>query len=212
MGYTVYKHTTPSEKVYIGITAGPVEKRWRRGYGYRGNKHFWNAIQKYGWDEITHEILAKELTEEMACELERHYISLYHSNEQEYGYNHTTGGESGYTVSEETRKKLSKPFSEERKRHLRENHADVSGDKNPNWGKKWTAEQIEVRQKHRVYTYGSENPSAKPILQIDMEGRIVKRWGSIIEASRYYCRTSIKDCLRGKYKQHKGYKWRYENG
>lgn len=30
-----------------------------------------------------------------------------------------------------------------------------------------------------------------------------------VEASQEYTRTSIKDCLRGKYKQHRGYQWRY---
>ena len=33
--YTVYKHTSPSGKVYIGITGKKVEERWEYGYGYR---------------------------------------------------------------------------------------------------------------------------------------------------------------------------------
>ena len=219
--YTVYKHTTPSVKVYIGITGKPVLKRWLNGRGYRRNNHFWNAIQKYGWDNIRHEILESGLTREEAGEAERKYIALYQSYDQAKGYNLTFGGEKGAKHTIESRKKLSQarkgkrynvgvPFTEERKRHLRENHADVSGEKNPNYGKKWTQEQITIRQAHRVYKRGSENPGAKPILQLDMDGRLVKRWGSIAEASQFYCRTSIKDCLRGKYKQHRGYLWRYE--
>lgn len=103
------------------------------------------------------------------------------------------------------------PFTEERKQHLRENHADVRGEKNPNFGKKWTPEQIAIRQEHRgEYPTGGEHPSARPILQLAQDGELVRRWGSLSEASKEYCRTSIKYCLRGKYKQHRGFIWRYE--
>lgn len=220
--YTVYKHTTPSGKVYIGITSKQPEKRWLNGRGYRQNNHFWNAIKKYGWENIRHEILATGLTREEAGGAEKLYIALLQSNDPQKGYNLTDGGEKGARHTEESRRKLSEAhkgksynigvkFTEERKRHMRENHADVRGENNPNWGKKWTPEQIAIRQAHRIYKYGSENPSAKPILQLDKEGNLVKRWGSITDASKEYCRTSIKDCLRGKYKHHRGYQWRYAN-
>lgn len=222
MSYSVYKHTTPSGKVYIGITSKPVEERWLNGRGYARNEHFWNAIKKYGWDNIEHRILATGLSKEEASEAEKMYIALYRSHEIKHGYNLTEGGETGIVHTMESRRKLSEskkgqrynigvPFTEERKRHLSENHADVSGEKNPMYGKKKPADEIARRQAHRVYKYGSENPCARPILQLDMDGNIVKEWGSIIEAAEVYCRTSIKDCLRGKYKQHKGYQWRYAN-
>lgn len=220
--YTLYKHTTPSGKVYIGITTKSVEERWLNGRGYRRNEHFWNAIQKYGWNEIKHEILAIGLSKEEATEAEKMYIALYRSHDIKHGYNLTLGGETGIVHTAESRRKLSEsrkgqrynigvPFTEERKRHLSEHHADFSGDKNPNWGKKWTPEQLAVRQAHRVYAKGADNPRAKQILQLDMNGNLVKRWGSIADAAAEYCRSSIKDCLRGKYKQHRGYQWRYAN-
>lgn len=42
--YTVYMHTTPNGKRYIGITAQTVERRWQNGYGYAygGNDYFFN--------------------------------------------------------------------------------------------------------------------------------------------------------------------------
>ena len=218
--YCVYKHTTPSGKVYIGITSKDTEERWRNGRGYRRNEHFWNAIRKYGWDNIAHEIIASGMTKEEASEAEKFYIELYRSHEPKYGYNLTMGGETGVVFTYESRRKLSEskkgqhynigvPFTEERKQHLRENHADVRGEKNPMWGKKWTPEEIAIRQAHRTYRRGSEHPQARQILQLDMDGNLVKRWGSISEASEEYCKSSIKDCLRGKYKQHRGYLWRY---
>ena len=220
--YTVYKHTTPSGKVCIGITSKDVKERWLNGRGYARNEHFWNAIKKYGWDNIEHSILATGLSKAEASEAEKMYITLFRSHEPKHGYNLTEGGETGIVHTMESRCKLSEsrrgqrynigvPFTEERKKHLRENHADVSGEKNPMWGKKKPAEEIARRQKHREYATGSEHPSARPILQLDMDGNIVKRWGCIKDAAECYCRTSIKDCLKGKYKQHRGYQWRYAN-
>lgn len=218
--YSVYKHTTPSGKVYIGITSKPVEKRWLNGRGYRRNEHFWNAIQKYGWDNIEHTVLASGLSKEEASEVEKMYISLFRSHEIKHGYNLTEGGETGIVHTMESRRKLSEsrkgqrynigvPFTEERKRRLSENHADVSGENNPMWGKKKPLEEIARRQAHREYSRGAEHPGAKPILQLDMDGNIVKRWDCIKDATEHFCRTSIKDCLKGKYKQHRGYQWRY---
>lgn len=218
--YCVYIHTTPSGKVYIGITSKPVEKRWLNGRGYRRNEHFWNAIQKYGWDNIEHTVLASGLSKEEASEVEKMYISLFRSHEIKHGYNLTEGGETGIVHTMESRRKLSEskkgqrynigvPFTEERKRRLSENHADVSGENNPMWGKKKPLEEIARRQAHREYSRGAEHPGAKPILQLDMDGNIVKRWDCIKDAAEHFCRTSIKDCLKGKYKQHRGYQWRY---
>lgn len=221
--YTVYKHETPSGKIYIGITSVQPEKRWLNGRGYSRNEHFWNAIKQYGWDNIKHEIVARGLSKEEASNEERRLIALYGSHDPKNGYNLTFGGETGIIHTEESRRKLSESrkgqrynigvkFTEERKQHLREHHADFRGEKNPQYGKKWTPEQIARRQANRTYKRGAENPTARPILQLDKEGKLVKRWVSITEASTEFCRTSIKDCLRGKYTQHRGYIWRYENG
>lgn len=220
--YTVYQHKTPNGKRYIGITSIEPEKRWLNGRGYRRNEYFWNAIKKYGWENIEHAIVKTSLTKEEAERMEKELIAYFHSNEHEHGYNWADGG-NAYKHSIESRAKMSEshkgmrynigvPFTEERKRHLSENHADVRGENNPMFGKKWTPEEIAKRQLHRVYKHGGENPSARKICQCLEDGTVVKVWGSISEASKVYCRTSIKDCLKGKYKQHRGYLWRYWKG
>lgn len=107
--YVVYKHTTPSGKVYIGITGKKPEKRWQSGSGYKQNKHFYRAIMKYGWDNIKHEIVEDGLTKEQACDLEIKLIAEYDSTNPDKGYNHSTGGECsavGVHHSAETRRKL----------------------------------------------------------------------------------------------------------
>lgn len=35
MSYTVYRHISPSEKVYVGIIKNKPEYRWNKGKGYR---------------------------------------------------------------------------------------------------------------------------------------------------------------------------------
>lgn len=109
--YTVYKHICPNNKVYIGITSQKPKDRWNSGYGYIQNKHFFNAIMKYGWRNIQHEILFANLTKKEACELEIKLIEQYKSNDRNYGYNNSTGGE----IPSKGVK-----CSEERKRHLKQ--------------------------------------------------------------------------------------------
>lgn len=105
--YCVYKHESPNGKVYIGITSQRPRSRWGRGKCYRNNWHFYNAVQHYGWDAFTHEILFKGLTQEEACEIEESLIKQYDSTNPEKGYNRDPGGKARAEVSEETRKKLS---------------------------------------------------------------------------------------------------------
>lgn len=90
--YYVYKHTTPNEKVYIGITCKNPSYRWNGGNGYKGQA-FYNAILKYGWLNIRHEILFDNLTKEEAEQKEIELIAEYRSNDRQYGYNISSGGE-----------------------------------------------------------------------------------------------------------------------
>lgn len=110
--YYVYKHTSPSKKVYIGITNQIPERRWRKdGSGYRQNTRFYNAIKKYGWDSFQHEILFKNLSKEDACKKEIELISEYNSYLNDFGYNQSLGGEHA-NHSNSTKNKLSESVSE----------------------------------------------------------------------------------------------------
>lgn len=94
--WCVYMHTNKTNgKKYIGITSqSPPEKRWMNGYGYKKHsKHFWNAIQKYGWSNFKHEVLLQNETFEYACRAERCLIKHYKAKDRRYGYNSTDGGE-----------------------------------------------------------------------------------------------------------------------
>ena len=105
--YTVYKHTSPSGKIYIGITKQKVQDRWKKGKGYKGQV-FELAIKKYGWGNIIHEIIYEGLTKNEAEKIEIDLIKKYKSNNKKYGYNVANGGNTLGTMSEETKEKIRK--------------------------------------------------------------------------------------------------------
>ena len=112
--FRVYMHTSPNGKRYIGITCRPLAQRWGKdGKGYKENHHFWNAIQKYGWDNFKHEIVASELSLDDACTKEKELIRMYNATDPNFGYNHTDGGQAGIP-NEEVRKRLSRAVKRSR--------------------------------------------------------------------------------------------------
>ena len=110
--YIVYKHTTPSGKSYIGITTKSIRERIYGGYKH--NLFMRRAIEKYGWENITTEILADSATPEEASLLEAYYIESLETKDHTKGYNIEDGGVKRSSYSEETRKKISEAA---KKRH-----------------------------------------------------------------------------------------------
>lgn len=102
----VYVHVAPNGKRYVGKTCQTKEQRWRNGAGYRHCPLFYKAIQKFGWENFEHNILADHLTEEEAEILEKQYVEAYQSNNPEYGYNLTSGGEKGFCHSDVVKQKI----------------------------------------------------------------------------------------------------------
>ena len=111
--YVVYKHIFPNGKVYIGITMQNIKRRWRyNGSGYsKSQVKIYNAIKKYGWENVKHEILYEKLSKEEAEQKEIELIKKYNSNDDMYGYNIENGGNHKGKVSNETKQKLSKIFN-----------------------------------------------------------------------------------------------------
>ena len=97
--YCVYEHVFPNGKRYIGISSD-AEKRWRNGKGYETQPKVARAINKYGWDNIEHNIVVDNVTKEQAETLERYLIAELHTVDN--GYNVAIGGENinGYYLDE----------------------------------------------------------------------------------------------------------------
>lgn len=105
--YIVYMHENRvNGKKYIGITSGNPYKRWANGTGYYRNKHFSDAIRKYGWDAFDHKILYTGLTKQEACEMEQTLIAKYDTQNRDVGYNITNGGEH-FKHTEESKRLMS---------------------------------------------------------------------------------------------------------
>lgn len=110
MSYIVYMHENKvNGKKYIGMTSRPLKQRSNGGEGYKGCTKFYNAIQKYGWDNFRHIILYKNLTKEEAEFREQQLIKSH--NTQTKGYNIANGG-CVNAITEETKEKISKSHSQ----------------------------------------------------------------------------------------------------
>ena len=122
----IYIHTCPNGKKYIGTTQlSDPKDRWDSGWGYKKNTHFWNAIQKYGWDNIIHQVIEVDTVEDMWYG-EKYLIAYYDTTNPENGYNKSIGGEhSSFGCHFHMSKESIKKISESKK-----------GEKNPNFGKK----------------------------------------------------------------------------
>lgn len=215
MSYIVYKHTSPSGKVYIGITQQKAVYRWNNGNGYKGNHYFYRAILKYGWNNFRHEILFDGLTKEQAEQKEIELIAFYKSNERDCGYNFATGGYSNYGFK----------LSNEAKKKIRESHLGI---KNPMYGRTawnkgitWSdevKEKISKREKGKKLTdeckrrisnslKGEKSPLRKAVINIDT-GELFPAI-SIASEKTNIARICICNACKGKQKKAGGYRWRY---
>lgn len=231
--YVVYKHTTPSGKVYIGITKQKPERRWQNGNGYKENEHFYRAILKYGWDNIKHEIVKDGLTKQQACDLEIELIAEYHATDPRYGYNISTGGEcsgAGHKVSAETRRKISEA-QKGRPSPLKGTHRSAEtrrkiGEANKGripWCK-GSHLNPEVRRKISE-SHKGKHPSAETLRKRSesLKGKSAKAiicvetgtvYSSGMEAAKSIGVTNkaISNAVRGVTKTSGGYHWKYAGG
>jgi group I intron endonuclease len=231
--YSVYKHTSPNGKVYIGITARVPEKRWNCGNGYRNNLHFWNAIQKYGWENFSHEILFSELSEQEAQEIEIRLIAECKSSEYAHGYNRSAGGEPFYQCkhSEETKKLYSLQRKGKRTGSLNPMYGKcLNGEKNGMFGKHHSDEW--KKQRSEKYTgaghprYGTHltekqketnmkaQPNRKKVCEYGENGELLKTYESIREAARENAvnKSSVMRWCNGEIRAANGHKWAFIKG
>lgn len=226
MAYTVYKHTAPNGKVYIGMTCKKPEHRWQKGNGYKGSEKFSRAIEKYGWDNIKHEILASGLTREEAASMEIELIAAYDSTNEEHGYNISTGGSyrfAGYHITKEQKRKIGDAqrgplnhmygkrwkMSEEGRQHIRESRT----------GMKFSEEHCKnisrSKSKENHPNWGKHLPeetrrkialsNSKPVICVDTG----ERFESVKEAVRITGITHVGDVCRGKEKTAGGLRWKW---
>lgn len=218
--YKVYVHVFPNGKKYVGMTCQKVSRRWRKGKSYGSNPLMTRAINKYGWDNIDHIVLAEGLTMDNAEKLECELIAKWNLRNTQFGYNLARGG-SHPRHSHETKAKIAiacrgRKHSEEFKKWISQKN---SGSNNYMYGKhhsEETKEKISRKKKGgkgpNKGKYGANHPSSKSINGLDpITGEVLKSFGSIIDASRELniLTSCLQAALHGKQKTAGGYKWVY---
>lgn len=231
--YCVYCHTTPSGRRYVGISCSP-EKRWRHGRGYENNYLFARAIEKYGWDNIRHDILYDGLLLKDAKALEKKLIADWNLTDHRYGMNLSGGGDG--ILADSSRELMSKSrkgnnYCKGRIMSQKTRNAIASSLKkyykvhpNPMQGKH-LSEEAKQKLRDRVYSeetrakmrenckrrYGKDNVVSKPVRQYSLDDILLNEYESGTQASKE-CGidlSSIFKCCKGKQKTCGGFKWKY---
>lgn len=233
--YSVYMHTCLAEgnslgKVYVGLTSRDPCKRWgTRGQYYKHCLYFDHAINKYGWNKFAHEVVATGLTKEEAKATEKEFIRRYQSNNPEFGFNLTRGGDTA-TGAENPKSRGVVLFDISTGERVAEyetlSEASRSigcGVYNCLWGQCKTAgkhyiaryaedvigvERIEVSERLK---YRGHPEKERPVYQYDMRGNFLRDYPSIEEAEKQLglSRGVVANAVRGKSKSGGGYQWRY---
>lgn len=223
--WTVYKHTCPKGKVYIGVTSSKLQHRWKGGNGYNNNIYFFRAIKKYGWDNFLHEVLADNLTKSEAAKMEIELIKQYNSTDWRKGYNREPGGN---LRSKETTLKISKALMGKKlsKEHIEKIRASkvgvplkesakqklsVSHKKNPkvlnhiislNKNRKGSPKTEDHRRK-----IAENQPARRAVINLTTGAK----FDSLQDASKAYNvqRSNISKVCIGERETAGGYKWAY---
>ena len=218
-------------KSYIGQQLNNRQNRTYIGSGILIK----NAIRKYGRENFIKEILHYCSSKKELNEKEIFYIEKFNSTEENIGYNLDKGGkrtlDEHYSL-EMSKKLKNRKFSDEHKQKISENHSDVSGDKNPMFGKKHTNETKlkiiekikkwnerggytdEIREKKRKKFTGRGNPNYNnsEVIQIDENDMIVKVWKDLLSLKEEGFNTKlISMACRGKRNKTQGFKWQFKS-
>ena len=204
--YIVYMHKLKIDgRVYIGQTCLSIEKRaGSNGNKYKGCTKFWNAIQKYGWNNFEHIVLASDLTLDQANELEKQYIEKFNSIEN--GFNLVEGGRN-HSWTEEYRQ-------QRRERFL--------GEKNPNYGKPRSEEtKRKIGEANKIALLGKKlseetkkkisesNKKYTPIICVETQKIYNCPTDAAEDIGNKKASSHITEVCKGKRKTACGYHWSY---
>lgn len=194
--WKVYCHTNKiNGKMYVGITSKQnVQERWRYGSGYTDTPHFNAAINKYGWDNFDHQIIASELTESEACNFERLLIRELNLLDDKNGYNISSGGNKGCRFFGERAPMYGKHHTEESKQKNREKHL----------GKRHKMPE-EAKEKIRLSAFGNHRGKQTRVRCI--ETSVIYESAAEAERQTNTDASAIIKCVKGKLHKTNGLHW-----
>lgn len=183
----IYKLTSPSGKIYIGQT----QSLYDRVRGYKGgkfNKYMRRAVEKYGSDSMTLEILEKDISLDKLDEREQFYLDIL----QPFG-------DKGYNICKDAGTTRGRKRPPEEMKGSIDYMTGRFGELNHFYGKKHSEE---TKQKQREDKLGKKQSNetiqkrvekiSKCVKQVDpITKEIIAEFSSISEAS---LKTNIKAC------------------
>ncbi len=221
----IYKVTNKiNGKIYIGQTNN-FEKRKREHLSDKRTNHqaFKRALNKYGFNGFTWEIIDKCKTKEEINNKEKYYINYYNSKVPN-GYNIANGGEGGSNwnlqpivmldLNGEYIKEYDYITQCENETGL--NHSTISA----------CCKGKHLRYKNYIFMYKKDyeengpkkyikpgNTRKKKINKFDLNGNYICSYNSLTEASENnkLDRANISSCVTKKTKSCGGFIWTYEN-
>ena len=169
----------PNEKCYVGQSTDVYS---RVNYGHipqlRGNRHdnryMQNSWNKYGEGSFVWTVL-EYCSVESLNERETYWIKYLYT-EYPCGFNLTTGGDNTFERSEETRKRLSESWDEERKKELGRKTKE-----------KWASEDMRKRYCQAMTEAWTDERRA-----LISEQR-KRRWSTMTEEEKVRCRRLISE-------------------
>jgi len=160
-----------NNRKYVGITSNDVMSRWGRHISavysdwFKDNPNaseLYRDILEFGVDQFEIKLLESNVSLEDRDSIERKYIELHSSFIDVGGYNKTTGGFSGFHISETTKHRIGtsnskvlsgKSLSDEHKQNISKS---LSGEGNPNFGRPMSQAQKDAISKS---LRGENNPN-----------------------------------------------------
>jgi hypothetical protein len=181
----VYEHIRKdtNEVFYVGKGETPS-----RAFSKHNRNRYWkNIVNK---TDYTVEIIHSDITQDEACELEKHLIFLYGRKDLGLGslVNMTDGGDGGINPSIETRKKLSnRIISDKTRQKLSDSH---KGENHHMYGKTHsneTKEKISVAHKGKIHS----DETKKNMTIIGRNKKGVKGYTYDKNRNKYHVRIGI---------------------
>lgn len=210
--YIVYQiKNTVNNKLYFGVTKCSIRKRWiqHKCNSSRKKYHLYRAMIKYGVENFSISLIKECDSEDEMYSIEKELIKKHRTNEKEFGYNNSIGGEASskgkklsteqiLKISEFQKKRKRKPFSEETIIKMRQSA------KGRDMSKAVYASAM-IRR-------GKPSKNRMAVLSTDKHGAI-KKYESITIASKItgISLTSISNNLLGYSKTAGGLTWYYQH-
>lgn len=197
------------------------------------SRHLYNAVQKYGWSAFVTSVIEvfAFVDEEAIAERELYWIDYFNTCDRKCGFNLRRDSSTGMIVSDETREIKSKQnqgvnnpnFGNQWTEDMKQNMSDTKEKQHEDgsiYDHEWKNKLGEKSSKFWKDNPEVKNQMAKKVsakkqkfdfLQLDEEGNLIRRWGSIeeiISENPSWKWQNIYSVCNGYKKRIYGFKWK----